>query len=458
MNPYYNPFFLIKIAASYISDINRIWDFDEEQIKKYQDKSLRKILKYAYTVPMYHKKYKEHGIHPDNIKSVDDINKIPFITKDDLRNNYPNDIIPKGFDIKNSFLVSTSGSTGKPVFMYYDLFSTIKHAEGFIRAVRALGEDWKKTNIVQIIDLAPGTTESAVFRESISKFLKKFISMDNIKYFHVDEKPEILIEKLDKINPEIISSDPVILKKLANLKLNGYGKNINPRYITSSSATLDSYTKKYVEKAFGCKVFNYYATTETGLISFECKKGNYHVNSDYVFLELLDDEYKPVNSGETGRAVITKLYGGGTPIIRYTDLDDLIVSTNKKCNCGINSPVISDIYGRSIEMIILPNNKSVAPFEITTIPAKLIDKYQTYKIKQFQIIQHKIDEIEVIVIIDEKLRNIGPSVEKILIELKRLFLEKLGNDVKVTVNEVNEIIKEKGSNKVKIVISKIIKQ
>jgi phenylacetate-CoA ligase len=458
MNPYLNPFFLLRITASYLSDVNRIWKFNNEQIRRYQEKSLRKMVRYAYNVPLYNKKYKENGIHPDNIKGIDDIHKLPFITKDDLRNNYPNGIIPRDFDITKSFLVSTSGSTGKPVFMYYDLFNTIKHLEGFLRALKALNENWRKTKIVQIIDLAPGTTEKAIFRDGINLFLKRFISMDNHYYFHVDSKPEDLITNLNKINPDIISSDPVILNKLANLKMDGHGKNINPKYITSSSAMLDRYTKKYVEKAFDCRVLNYYATTETGLISFECLKGKYHVNSDFVFLEVLDEEYKPVDLGKLGHVVVTKLYGGGTPIIRYTGLDDLLILNDEKCSCGINSPIISNIQGRSMDLIILPDNKTIAPFEITTIPANVMDDFNTYKISQFQIIQHKIDEIEVLIKIDEALRNKGSSVEIILDEILKKFKQKMGEKIKIKIHEVKEIPVDPKSNSIKVVVSKIKKK
>jgi phenylacetate-CoA ligase len=458
MNQYYNPFFLLKIASSYLSDIPRIWNFNEEQIKKYQDKSLRKILKYAYNVPLYHDKYKEHGVVLSDIQKIEDIHKLPFITKDDLRNNYHNNrIISKNFNKQNSFLISTSGSTGKPLFMYYDLFNTIKHLEGFIRALRSTGANWNKTRIVQIIDIEPGSAEYAVFQAGIKSFLKNFIHMENIKYFPLKEKPELLINEINDFNPEIISSDPATLQKLANLKINGYGKNINPNYITSSSSMLDGYSKKYIENAFNTRVLNYYASTETGLMAFECLKGNFHVNSDFVFLEYLDKNNEPAPPGKQGQIVTTKLYGGGTPIIRYTGLDDFVTHTIKKCNCGINSTLISEIHGRATDMILLPDNRLLTPLAMTGIPAEVMDEYQTYKIKQFQIIQHKIDEIEVVVVIDEKLRNTGPSVEKMLGKLKKLFSERVGNDVKVTVNEVDKITKEKGSDKFKVVISKIKK-
>ena len=67
-------------------------------MKVFQDKSFRHVVKYAYKVPLYHDKYKKHGVHPNDIRGVSDIKKLPFISKNDLRDNYPNGIIPRNFD------------------------------------------------------------------------------------------------------------------------------------------------------------------------------------------------------------------------------------------------------------------------------------------------------------------------------------------------------------------------
>jgi hypothetical protein len=97
----------------------------------------------------------------------------------------------------------------------------------------------------------------------------------------------------------------------------------------------------------------------------------------------------------------------------------------------------------------------MSPLTVTGIPAKVMDYFGTYKIKQFQIIQHKVDEIEVLIVIDDKLRNVGPSVEKILDELKKRFSEKINSSIKVSVNEVDEIKKDERTNVIKVVVSKV---
>ncbi|MCK4365176.1 MAG: phenylacetate--CoA ligase family protein [Thermoplasmatales archaeon] len=456
MSSFLNPIFLLRIVKSYYTDVNRIWKINNEQLKKYQDKCLRKIVKYAYNVPIYHKKYKKAGIYPNDIRGIKDIEKLPFITKDDLKNNFPDGIIPPGFNKDKNPLLSTSGSMGKPVFVYYDQFTAIKALAGYVRALKAYGGIWNKTKIAQIIDSKPGTIENTVFNSDFSSFLKKFVSLKNIKILYVGEKIEDIIKELEIFKPECIGSDPVMLQQLAQLKNNGYGKNINPNLMFSSSAMLDDYTKKFVEKTFGTKLYDVYATTEAGPIAFECKKrGVYHVNSDFVYIEFLDEKNDPVPYGKSGNVIVTKLYGKGTPIIRYTGLEDVATPVESETKCGILSQSIKCIGGRAMDQIILPSGKTVAPFHVTTIPASVMDDFKSYKIKQFQIIQHKVDDIEVLIVIDENLRKTGPSVEKIIEEIKKRFEQKTGEGVKIRVNEVDEISKGVRSDYVRLVISKI---
>jgi phenylacetate-CoA ligase len=455
-NQFINPVFLLRIAKSYLSDLERIQHINDKQLKQYQDKALKRMVKYAYTIPLYYEKYKEAGIHPNDIKGIDDIGKLPFITKDDLRENYPDRIIPKGFDKEHNFLLSTSGSTGKPVFIYVDAFSTIKSLIAFVRSLKTYGGNWQKTKIMMVIDNAPGSLEHTVFGQSTLPFLSKFMSLKNLKYIDITEKPETIIKEMDEFQPKFLGSDPNMLRKLAFLKNNGYGKSIKLSCIVSGGAMLDSYTRTYVENSFNAKILDIYGTTEAGPLAFQCSKEKYyHVHSYFVYLEFLDDKNKPVPPDTPGHLVVTKLYGKGTPIIRYRGIEDLVTPTTKKTCCTISSQIIKQIEGRSTDLIILPNKKLLSPLTVTGIPAKIMDEFKTYKIKQFQIIQQKIDEIEILIVIDEKLRNKGPSVERILEELKKRFSEKIGHGINIVVHEVDEIQKDERLDHVKVVISKV---
>jgi phenylacetate-CoA ligase len=453
MNPFYNPAFLLNIARNYLADINRIWKLDKDGLKRYQDKAICKIVDFAYTVPIYKKKYKSYNVYKHDIKGIDDIYKLPFITKNDLREYYPDYIIPKESKKKYGHFVSTSGSTGKPVFIYIDLFTSIRSLIAFARVLKTLEGSWRKSRIILIIDSRPGSIENTWFVDNGIPFLKKFTKLENIKYLDIGLKPEKIIQDINKFNPDFIGSDPNMLRQLSYLKKIGLGEDIQPNYIFSGTSILDKYTKNYIENAFNSKVIDTYGTTEGGPIAFQCINGNYHVNSDFVFLEFLDDENKKVTFNTPGQLVITKLYGYGTPIIRYNGVDDIVTPTNINCNCGITTQIIKQIEGRSTDLILLPSGKTLSPLILTGIPAKIMDDSNSYKIKQFQIIQRKIDELELLVVIDEKLRDVGIPINDLFIEMKKRISRKIGNEINVKITETDKIQKDVRSDHVKVVSS-----
>jgi phenylacetate-CoA ligase len=459
MNQFNNPLFLLKILKSYLTDIDRIWKFDDEKLIKYRDNSFRNIVKFAYEhIPLYHEKYKNLKISPNDIKTISDISKLPFITKDDLRNNYPEGIISKNFNKNNGFLLSTSGSTGRPVFLYYDALSAIKSLEGYVRILKAYGGKWTKSKIMLIIDLESGSIENTMFSSSILPLLKKLISIDNMKYIHIGEKPENIIKEICEFKPEFLGSDPNMLRKLSYLKYQGFGKDFDLKCIFSGGSMLDDYTRKYIEKAFNTTVYNLYGTTEAGPLAFECVEKRYHhVHSDFVYMEILDENNQPVPFNVSGALVVTKLYGTGTPIIRYTGINDFLIPINVKTKCGITTQMIGEIQGRIVDMIHLPDGNMLAPLTITGIPAKVMEEFNDYKIKQFQIIQHDIHNIEVLIVIDQNMRNTGVKVEKIFQEMQNRFIKKIGKEIKISIKETDYIQKDTRSDYVKAVVSKIKK-
>lgn len=446
----------MRTIKTYITDIDRIKRLSYKDLKKYRDAHFRKIVNYAYSVPMYRKKYKKAGIHPDKISGLDDIEKLPFITKKDIRKNFPDGIIPSDFDRDKGFLVSTSGSTGKPVSLYRDHYAIIHDLWGFIRELRSYGIRWSKHRICLLSDLAPNSVGNAYMTFNTKKSKKApLLSFNNIKTIDINKKVEDILDEVNLFKPDFLSGYPDILQGLAVLKRKGYGKNIKPKCIQSSGAVLSDYMRRYIEDTFNCKVFDTYSSTEAGPAVFECGKGNYHIHSDFVHLEFMDKNKQPVKTGKPGHIVVTRLHCGGTPIIRYTGNDDIMTPLDKKCNCGINSSLIRNIGGRTIDTFILPDGKIMPPLSVTGIPNKIMKEYKTDKIKQFQIIQREKDRIDVLIVIDEELRNDPPSVDKILEKIKKSYEEKFGEAVKVNAEEVEEVEKSEENGVVKEVISEI---
>ena len=460
MNPLLNPILLGKILRSYLFDINRIWKYSEEEIKKYQDKQLRQIVKYAYSVPIYHEKYRDAGIHPRDIRGINDIEKLPFVTKRDLRGKKAEVLLPKGANIKKYSMASTSGSTGQPVTLYSDPYTVFKTFIGFIRMIREHDINWRKTRMALIADLSPDSAEEIYFRKTALPNLKLFFNIDNIQAFHVGEKPEKLIKQLEKFNPEFIGGYPGILNILAILKRQGQGKNLTPRALATSGAIVDDYTRKYISKAFDADVFDVYGATECSPMAFQCRNGNYHIHSDFAYIEFMDAEKKEIASGDGGNIVVTRLFGQGTPVVRYTGISDFLVETKRKCDCNISTPIIEKIEGRQVDSIVLPGGGLIPPSSFTGIPHHVMHNLNTDKINRFQIIQHTINEVEILIVIDKDQRNVGPKVSEIKQKLKKAFEKKLGNGIRITVNEVEQItmVRSGSATPPPVAISKVKKQ
>ncbi len=423
---YYSISLLIKLLYSYIVDVNRIWK-SREKIEEYRERQFKKLLKYAMTVPIYKKKY--DGIDIRKV-SLDSIDKLPLLTKEDLRKNFPDNLLPCDANKSRYSIVSTSGSTGQPTSIYTDFFTIIKALMGFLRELKEYEINWRKDKMSIIADLTPCAIEEMYLRKGIP------LKLDNLQILHVGEDVEKLAEKINEFKPKFLGGYPGVLRALAVLKRKGYGKNIEPEVMASSGAVLDEYTKKYIEEAFNAKIYDVYGSTEAGPIAFECRKGNYHIHYDMVHVEILDDELKPVEYGKAGHVVVTKLYGDATPIIRYNGLNDFVIPLAKKCNCGINTPLMGRIAGRKADSIIMPSGKIIPPLSFTGIPAKVMEKLNSFSIKQFQIVQEDYDEIVIYLVMEN-----CQEKEKIKEEVKREYEKRVENGVKIKVEEVNEVQK-----------------
>jgi len=451
MNYLLNPIFITKVLKSYFFDINRLRRLRDDQVRSYQNKQLKKMVKFAYTVPLYYDKYKKAGISPDTFKGVQDIYKLPTISKLDLIQHHPDGIISSNINKKKLIEVSTSGTTGKPLTIFVDMFDIVIGLFAYIRFLHEHGINWKKEKLSIIADFAPNTVESGYIHRGLQTRFSPNILFKNIQWLNTNDSPEKVIEEINKFKPDFIGGYTGMLGHLALLKDKGLGKNISPKVIASTGAPLGKTLKNLIEKAFNIPAYETYASTESGLIAFQCKNGGYHVMSDFVYLEYLKNG-EPVEQGEVGKLTCTKLYGNGTPIVRYDAINDIVAPLNEKCDCGLSGELIEKIYGRDDISIYTQDGRVLLPSSFGEIFSKILYVLKTNKMKDARVIQHNLKKIEIQVVIDEKLRNIGPSIDEIFSLLKNSFQEKVGSDVDITVKEIKKLSKKEAR-----IISKVDK-
>ncbi|MFH1100760.1 MAG: hypothetical protein V1726_01825 [Methanobacteriota archaeon] len=457
MNPLLNPLFLGGLIRSYLFDVNRVWRSTEQGLNNYQDKALRRLVRYAYTVPLYHTKYRDAGVHPQDIHGIADIQKLPIITKKDFRGSTQEQLLPQGVDPQKYSMVSTSGSTGKPVTLYSDPYTVFHTFIGFIRMIREHDVSWRKTRMAIIADLTPDSAEATYFTQTAMPSLKTFMSLKNMKAFHVGEQPEKLITDIETFNPEFIGGYPDIIKLLAILKRQGKAPKLRPRILATSGSIVDEYTREYIKNTFQAELFDVYGATECSPMAFQCRQGNYHLHPDFVYMEFMDPKQKQKLTGDGGNIVVTRLFGRGTPVIRYSGVSDFVVTSTRTCNCGLHAPIIERIEGRHVDAIILPNGEYILPTTITGIPHHVMHMYHTDKIQQFQIIQQNPTQIDILIVIDEQLRSVGASVDEIKEELQKQFENRIGPGVTITVKEVDNIsmVRPGSSTPPPVVLSKV---
>ncbi len=448
MNLFLNPLITIPFIKNSLYDPGRLQRLNQQQLEKYRDKVFKKIIHIAYTVPVYHQKYKKAGVHPHDITGLKDITKLPFITRQDLNQQFPDGIIPPSFNKDKGQIICTGGTTTKyccnsgsePVCTYTDSASMLRSSLISSRENHFFQLNWRKTRFAHIGNFNPFKYDE-VYKENILRPAKKIFSFNNYLSMQASNKTYELLEKLDSFKPDVIISYPSIFQELAYLKRKGFGPNIQPKILFVGGAMLDEYTRNYVEDAFHCRMYNTYASCESGAeIAFECTQRNWHIHSDFFHLEAMDNNMEPVAPNERGQLVITRLWGNGTPIIRYTGMQDWItLGDGETCSCGLKSPIFGrPVEGRISSNIILPNGKIIPPSEFLFI-APVLSELKTFKVKRYQIIQQHINIIDIHLVIDEDQKNNEPHFDTIAKKIKNIYQQKTCTNVNITVTEVNEI-------------------
>ena len=438
MNSFYNPIFISKVLKNYLFNIDRQRRFNDEELSKYQNKNFKKMVQFAYTVPLYHQTYKKAGIHPDDIKSIEDIKKLPTVSKYDFKNYYPDGLVSSKIKKSKLIEVTTSGTTGKSLSIYVDMVEIVNGLFGYIRFLREHDINWRKDKLTIIGDFAPHTAETGYIFKGIQSQFGKNLFLKNIQWLNTNDPPEKVMEEIDKFKPDFLGGYTGMLGHLALLKEKGFGQDVSPRIIASTGSSLSKSLKELIERTFNAKVFESYGSTESGPIAFQCKYGKYHIMSDYVYLEFLKDG-ESVESREAGKVVLTKLFGHGTPIIRYNAMNDIVAPLYEKCNCGLSGILIDKIYGREDIALYSLDGKILLPSSFGEIFSRILYELKTNKLTDLRVIQHSLTKIEIKVVIDEKLRNVGPSVEELFSFLIRNFKEKLGAGVEIQIKEVDKI-------------------
>jgi phenylacetate-CoA ligase len=317
-----------------------------EEMQKIQSERLRQIVKHFYeTSSFYRTRFEALGLGPESIKSILDIEKLPFISKDDIRENLETGLVSSRIDRKKMLRINTSGSTGQPFTIYADRNQLEVRFASTLRSLEWTG--WRFGDAqARLWHQTLGMSRSQIIRERVDAWFMKRLF---IPAFELSPKNiEDFVSKIRAHNPVLIDGYAESLNFLAMYLSSGKTAGFSPMAIMSSAQALPTQTREIIEKGFGTKVFDKYGSREFSGIAYECcEHANHHVIDECYIVELLV-EGRPALPGEVGEIVITDLFNLATPMIRYR-IGDLATAVDNEvpCPCGRPHSQIGQIEGRT---------------------------------------------------------------------------------------------------------------
>lgn len=360
-----------------------------EKLEELQEKKIRKMINYVYNnVGYYRKAFKDRNLRPEDIRNAKDLERIPLLTHQDVRQNL-GDLISANKPMWSMIRCQTTGTTGHPLILYKDRNETESSEACLLRGWRWCGyRIGDKSALIWGRRLVFSKFSS--LRRKLVRSLTRSVFIDA---WNLGEKRiKDIVKKLNAEKPTFLSGYASPIYLLANfINQKGADVEFNLNGISTTAEPLLSFQRKEIEKAFNCEVFDQYGSTEINSLGFECKEHmGLHIPIERVHIEFLDPkDDSPVSKGETGRVVVTCLENYGMPLIRY-DTEDLGIKKEESCSCGRNLPLMNPIIGRTIDLIRLPNGNAIFGgfFFYALEDLEWIAKYG---IIQFQVVQKKLD-------------------------------------------------------------------
>lgn len=359
--------------------------------------------------------------HSRYYEKIRDIYSSPILTKDDVIENY--NVIKTGRAYRIS---ASSGTTGQKLHVplskeayqkeyafwcYHRSFAGVKRGD----RVATIGGH-------RVIDVRQKHPPFWVYNnwEKQLLFSSYHLSTANLRYY---------VDELNRFRPFLIHGYPSSIYLVAYYMAENNSKlDFSPKMIVTSSESLLNFQRVMIEKAFSCKVYNWYGNAEQCGHITECEYGKLHIQPRHSFVRILNSNDEDVTDGERGRIVATNFLNKCFPLINYDTKDYVTLSKIQSCPCGRSGKIVEEIDGRIEDYIVLPNGRLVGRLSF-------IGKH-TDNVRLAQIEQNNTSQIVIHV---QKAKNYSMKDEKIILEEARIIL---GNDIDIVFDYDTPIVKE----------------
>ena len=406
------------------------WPADE--IRRHQFKQLKPLLGYAIQHVPYYRDLLGGGVNAHTMTEADWSN-IPVLTRDMLQKAgarlHAEKVPPQHGQAR---LQRTSGSTGKPVetlgtdltsllwdiFTLREMFWHKRDLSGKLAVVRYTSD--RRAVLPHGIKAENWSRPTAgLIKTGETVLVSIFTPISQLAKWLADRKFDYLLT-----HPSVIQGLALHCQK-KGLQLPSL------RQVISISEALPSSLRELCLEVWGIKLVDIYSTIELGYLAIQCPLHNhYHVQSEGVFVEILDEDGNPCKTGEVGRVVVTNLHNYASPLIRYEVGD--FAEVGEPCSCGRGLPVLKRIIGRYRNLITLPSGERHWP------KLGLVDLHEYAPVQQFQAVQKTLHDIEFRLVTPRPLSDAETDA------LHRRFSEAVGDSFNITMKLVKELKRSAG--------------
>lgn len=420
------------------------------ELEQLQFRQLRALLAHCMEhVPYYRHLLTEHGISPQDVRSLDDLRRIPRMTRQ-LFQAHASELCAGGLPpgTARAGEAFTSGTNGVPIGVLQTNRVQFWWLAFFLRDLEWCGLDPRGRlaglRMISKTHMDPKKAMEGFSQPHWNQALAQIIETGPAYGMDIHQDPRRQFQWLQQIKPDYLLSLPSNLEFLAGLVQESGQRLPGLKAIQTLGETLTDETRTRIEEGFGVPVRDSYSCTEAGYLASPCPQGHgMHVHSENVLIEVLDEEDKPCLPGQTGRLVLTALHNFLNPFIRYEILDEVTLAPGP-CSCGRGLPLFTRVLGRRHPLFHLPGGRRKI---ITSL-------YQQVRLvggcHQFQIVQRDVEHVIVRVVPDrswttdhpERLRKVVcdffEAPIRVDVEARELMELPAGGKLRIGVNEIEE--------------------
>lgn len=386
--------FPIKEAKA---ELDKIVHFSEEECTSFIEKKKKEIVDFHLNNNSFYRDLLGN-------KKIENWNDLPILNKQNLQKPLE-ERLSKGYSKKNIYLNKTSGSSGTPFVFAKDKYSHALTWASNIMRFGWFGIDFNHSYQARFYgipmdfigyqkerfkDFLTHRFRFPVFDLSdavLEKFLKKFRTK---KFDYINGYTSSIV-----LFAKFLEQKNIILKEIC--------PTLKACFVTSEM--LFETDKRLLEKQFGIPIISEYGASELDLIAFENPKGEWQVNSETLFVEILDENNNPVRHGTEGKIVITSLFNKANPFIRY-EIGDIGILDEKSTP---QKPILKKLIGRTNDVAVLPSGKKSPGLTFYYVTKSIIE--DDGNVKEFIIKQTKLDTFEIEYVAEKEL--ISEQIEKI---------------------------------------------